>query len=468
VIALVPVTIALALVLLGMRSWLVVAGAAVASVVVVLLVRAAPIPTMLAIPRLGVFALAAGVALSLLLRPLVDARERAALTALVAAGVLFHGSVVFFPNHQPPDLDVHVRRTIDFAGVPWDYGAMLRYGSHMPTASQDINTATDAFGEQALVPYSPLPYFAYYALHRAGLDLAWAITALNATVAMAVAVLLWIAAARVWDRQTAWLAVCLYVFDLPVWHHLGRGHAPAAFGGALGTAALLHLAANSEGLERTRAIALAALVLALGALGYASLAVLLGLFGVALIALLLAGVGRWSKPARRGLVMALAAGGLLAGVLYYFHYVPGLVRGGGAMEQAPDLSPGRTFFVFHNESRQSLRIWVLGFWIPMLAAVVAAPFALRRARVSTRPILIAWVIAWAMFMVLKEPAFFPRILRYGKELQFISPLVALLIAGAVMAVPRPRLRWALAAAVLAAAAWLQARDFAHHAVTLRL
>jgi len=468
VVAVVPVAIALALALFGLRPRLIVGGVAVSSVLVALLVRAAPIPTLLAIPRLGLFAVAAGLAVNVVLRPLVTPRERAALTALVAAGVLFHGSVVFFPNHQPPDLDVHVRRTMDFAGVPWDYGAVLRYGSHMPTASQDINTATDAFGEQALVPYSPLPYFAYYVLHLAGLDLAWAITALNAAAAMIVAALLWVAAARIWDRETAWVATFLYVLDLPVWHHLGRGHAPAALGGALGTAALLHLAANSEDLARARGVALTACVLAAGALGYASLAVLLGSFGVALIALLVAGIGEWPWPARRGLVVALAAGGALAGALYYFHYVPGLLRGGGAMEQAADLSPGRTFFIFHNESRQSLRIWVLGFWMPMLAAAVAAPFALRRARVSARPILIAWLLAWAMFMVLKEPAFFPRILRYGKELQFVSPLAALFIAGAVMTIPRARLRWGVAAAVLCAAAWLQARDFGHHAVSLRL
>jgi hypothetical protein len=379
-----------------------------------------------------------------------------------------HGSVVFFPNHSPPDLDVHVRRTIDFASVPWDYGALLRYGSHMPTASQDINTATDAFGEEALVPYSPLPYFAWYALHLAGFDLAWAITALNAVVAMSIAPLLWMAAVRIWDRPTAWLAVLLYVLDLPVWHHLGRGHAPAAFGGALGTAALLHLATHVEDLGRARAIALAAAVLAMGVLGYASLAVLLGLFGLAVIALLFAGVGGLPTRVRAGMVVALAAGGLVAGVLYYFHYVPGLLHGGGAMESTPDLSPGRTFFVFRNESRQSLRIWVLGFWLPMLAAAVAASLAVRRARPGARPILLAWLVAWALFMVLKDPIFFPRILRYGKELQFISPLAALFIAAAVAGLPRSGMRRGAAIAVLATAAWLQARDFAHHAVTLRL
>jgi len=390
------------------------------------------------------------------------------LTALVAAGVLVHGSVVFFPNHSPPDLDVHVRRAIDFAGVPWNYGALLRYGSHLPTASQDINTATDAFGEQALVPYSPLPYLAYYALHLAGLDLAWAITVLNACAAMLVAALLWMAAARMWDAPTAWLATILYSLDLPVWHHLGRGHAPAVFGGALGTAALLHLASRGEDLGHARAVALAAGVLALGALGYASLAVLLGLFGLALIALLLAGVGDLPLPARRGVVLALAAGGLCAGAIYYFHYVPGLLRGGARMEAEPDLSPGRTFFIFHNESRQSLRLWALGFWLPMIGGLLAAPSAIRRARASSRPVLLAWLVAWAMFMVLKEPALFPRILRYGKELLFVSPLLALFLAGGVRSLPRSWMRWSAAAVVLATAAWLQARDFAHHAVSLRL
>ena len=80
----------------------------------------------------------------------------------------------------------------------------------------------------------------------------------------------------------------------------------------------------------------------------------------------------------------------------------------------------------------------------------------------------AWIAAWALFMVLKDPLFFPRILRYGKELQFISPLVALCLAAAVCGLPRPALRRAAVILVLATAAWLQARDFAHHAVTLRL
>ena len=42
-------------------------------------------------------------------------------------------------------------------------------------------------GSATLIPYSPLPYLFYYALHRCGLDLYWAMTAFNAAMAMLVA-----------------------------------------------------------------------------------------------------------------------------------------------------------------------------------------------------------------------------------------------------------------------------------------
>src|SRR5207248_1208875 len=83
--------------------------------------------------------------------------ERVLLACLVAAGVAAHGSVAFFPDHSPPDLDIHVRRTLDLFGVPLDYASLLRYGSQLPTASQDQGAATAALGQRTLIPYSPLP-----------------------------------------------------------------------------------------------------------------------------------------------------------------------------------------------------------------------------------------------------------------------------------------------------------------------
>ena len=147
--------------------------------------------------------------------------------------------------------------------MPWEYQALLRYGSHLPTASQTAAPATDLFGSQALVPYPPFPYFAYYALARLGADPLWSMTALDALLAVLVAPLLFVSARRIWDERAAWLAALLYLLDLAVWHHVGRAHAPAAFGAALGTAALLHLASRADGLTRLRPVLVAGTALGL-------------------------------------------------------------------------------------------------------------------------------------------------------------------------------------------------------------
>jgi hypothetical protein len=73
-----------------------------------------------------------------------------------------------------------------------------------------------------------------------------------------------------------------------------------------------------------------------------------------------------------------------------------------------------------------------------------------------------------MIMLLKEPWLFPRLLRWAKEDQFLSPLLVLLVAGALGAIPRRGLRRSLAAVTLVTALWLQLRDYGHHAVSLRL
>jgi hypothetical protein len=430
--------------------------------------RMAPLPLVIAAPRLLPAAfLAGGVARLLLGRAHSPSPfERSALALLVAGGTLLHGAVVFFPNHNPPDLDIHVRRALDLGDVPFEYGAMMRYGSQLPTAHQDRGPATDALGSGVLIPYSPLPNFFYYGAHRLGLDLYWAMTVLNAALAMLVVLPLWLAAARVWGREAAWISVLLYALDLAVWHHLGRSHAPAVFGAALGTMALAHLLRESPRLVEPRRIATAGLVLGVAVLGYSSLVVLIGFFGVALLVLLCLPIWDLSPAARRGLALALVLGGLVAGALFYFHYVPGMLHGASTVEASPDAFRGSTFFIFHNESRQTLRLWRLGLMIPFAAGLMAAPFALRRAPKWARPVLLSWLAAWVLIVVFKEPAFFPKLLRWGKEDQFLSPLLCLLVGGAVAAVPGRAARWTLAALALAVAAWLAGRDFSYHANSL--
>jgi hypothetical protein len=423
----------------------------------------APLALLLVLTRLVPFALAAGLMSRVALGfARVPWRDRAALSALVAAGILFHGSLAFVPDFDPYDVEVHVRRAQDLGRVPLQYDALLRYGSHLPTETQTFGTATLALGDRTLIPYSPLPYLAFYALHRLGIDLHWGMMVLDAVLAMAVAPWLWVVAARVWSSGAAWVATLLYAVDLPVWHHLARAHVPASFGSALGTAALLFLVRDASRLDTARRIAVAAAVLAVAVLGYSSLIVFFGLFGLVVVALLAVDARAWPAPSKKGVAAALVLGGLAAGVVFYFHYLPGLLAGVGGIQQEADPFQARTYFIFHNESRQSMKVWAAGFALPLAAGLVAAPFALRRALPTARPVLAAWLATWPVVMLLKEPFFFPRPLRWAKEDQFVSPLLALLIGGALWTLPRPWMRWCAAAAAVAVALWLQVGDFREH------
>ena len=468
----VPLAVFLFLMLVGIAPAPALLATAATGVATVLLARADPLSVVAAAPRLLPVALLSGLALHRVLvrkaNTVTSSAERAALACLVAAGIAVHGSVVFFPDHNPPDVEIHVRRTLDLAGVGLDYGSLLRYGSHLPTPSQTFGQATAALGSAALIPYSPLPYLAYYALHLAGLDLRWAITVLNAVLAMAVAPLLWLAAARTWDRGAAWLAAILYSVDLAVWHHVGRSHAPASFGGALGTAALLYLVLRAGAIDTRRRAAAAGLVLAVAVLGYSSLVVLFGLFGLTLLLLLAADASAYGPAAKKATAAALVIGGLLAGGLFYFHYVPGLLRAAREVAGGGDPFPGRTVFIFHNESKESVRLWAGGYGLLLVAGLVAAPAALRRARAEARPVLVSWLLAWAMLMLLKEPSLLPKLLRWAKEDQFLSPLLCLFVGAGVGALPRPWTRWTAAAVVVAIAVAVEARDFLLHANSLRM
>jgi hypothetical protein len=470
-LALCPVAVALFARLLGARPALAWGTGAALAFVLALAMRAAPFPTLLAVPRIVPLALAAGAAVWAGLGRFssVDARTAARWGVVTAAFLAAHASLPFFPEHNPPDLQTHIDRTLDFADVPWDYQALRRYGSHLPTASQTAAPATDLFGSQVLVPYPPLPYFAYYALARLGADPLWSMTALGALLAVLVAPLLFVSARRIWDERAAWLAALLYLLDLAVWHHVGRAHAPAAFGAALGTAALLHLASRADGLTHARPVLVAGAALGLAVLGYSSLIVQVGLLGVVLSVLLAVDARGLSARARGGVAAALAIGGALALVLYYGHYASGMLSGAPGVEAEPSIFSGKTVLgVFRNEGRQSFRVFAMGFAWPLFAGLACLPVALARARPSARPVLTAWLLAWVLIVVLKDPLFFPKMLRWAKEDQFVAPLLALAIGAAVAAVPRAGLRRALAAVALAGYVFLAARDFYYLSNTLLL
>ena len=424
-----------------------------------------PVALALGLPRLLGF-VGASVLLTALLGLALKLGRRATLSvALMGAGLVFGcGLLSFLPGHSPADLDIHIWRTVDLKDVAPTYEAWFRYGSHYPTPSQIRGSATEALGGGPAIPYSPLPYVLFYAAHATGLDLHWSMNALEALSLSLLLPLVFALAKAASSNTGGFLATALMAMDLATIHHLGRAHSPAVVGGALGLAALLALGLTLPRMAEPGGWKIPALLLGMGALGYSSTPLFYALFGVAL--LLFASFHPETRGLLRPLALALAAGGLLALVLFYGHYLPGLMSGRGSA-LGGDPFPGRTFFIFHNESRQSLRLWRLGLFIPLLAAVPATLFAIRRVSAPLRAFLLAWIAAWAGIMLLKEPWGLPILLRWAKEDFYLAPAVALVIGIAVARVESRALRMTLTAAAVLTSLLLRLRDFGYHIDTLR-
>jgi len=425
-----------------------------------------PVALSLALPRLLPFMAASAAAISLIAAAVGLRRASiAALSLLGAAMVFAYGLLSFLPDHSPADLDIHIWRTLDLRDVPMTWEGWLRYGSHYPTPSQIRGSATETLGGGPAIPYSPLPYVLFYAAQAAGLDLHWSMNAIEAGSLSLLLPLVFAFARKASTETGGFLAATLMALDLATVHHLGRAHAPAVVGGALGLGGLLALGLALPELDRPGRWKTPALLLGLGALGYSSTPLFYAFFGIAILALVLA--GRETRSLLRPLVLALGAGGVIALVLYYAHYVPGLLSGGGTTTPAADPYPGRTFFIFHNESRQSLRLWRLGLFVPFLAAIPATWVVTRRGSAVVRSFLLAWLSAWAGIMLVKEPWGLPVLLRWAKEDFYVAPALALLIAIAIGRIESRALRTALAGLSVACFVYLRALDYGFHANTLR-
>lgn len=448
------------------RTGAALAGASALAALAVL--RLDPVPILLAVPRLGPVAFVAGVVGHRLTRSWAGETAGRVLAALVLASTVVHGAWAFLPGHLPPDIYIHQQRTLDLARVRLSYDGLLTYGSHFPTPSQDRGEATEALGARMRIPYSPLPYLLYYALHLLGLDLAWAMTAVNAALVSLLAVAMFGVARLIWGAWAGWLAALFFLVDLAVWHHLGRSHAPAVVGAVLMLAAQLFLVRAAARVGVPPGLLPATALVSLALLGYSASVPLFGLFAGLLMLFLLIDARSLEAVVRQRLAMALMLGGVVAGGVFYFHYLPGMLGGMRGMSADPDPFPGRTFFVFHNESRQALRVWWAGYGIPLAAGLLAAPLALKRASPRVRPLFISWLGAWCLFMLIKELPSLSKLLRWAKEDQFLSPLLCLLVAGAVGALRPAWLRWVVALLALGVALWLHVKDYSFHANTMGL
>jgi hypothetical protein len=425
-----------------------------------------PMAIALALPRLLLFTWLSLLVSAVISRVLqIEAVDRARVLLLSTGVLLACGFLSFLPNHSPADLDIHIWRTADLATVPPTYDGWLRYGSHYPTPSQARGAATEALGQGPAIPYSPLPYVLFYAAHAAGLDLHWSMNAIEACCLALLVPLVFAVGRAASNRAGGLLCAILMATDLATIHHLGRAHTPAVAGGAIGLACLLGFGLTLPTLNTAGAWRIPTMLLGAGALGYSSTPVFYALFGLILMAALAVRIE--TRQLLSPVAITLVAGGIVALILFYGHYVPGLLGGASGGTAFTDPFPGRTFFVFHNESRQSLRLWRLGLYIPLLAAVPALGVVFARCSSAIRAFLLAWFGAWVSMMLLKEPWGLPLLLRWAKEDFYVAPGLALLIGVGIARIESSVARRLLTTATVVTAVFLRLRDYGYHADTLR-
>jgi len=396
----------------------------------------------------------------------VDPSRSRRLTALGSLTILAHAPVIFFPNHQPPDLRPHLGQVARLESFTFDQ--FWEFSSTTPVAGR--NKPATGFDQDYVAPYPPWTYFLVHAL-RPVMDnprfwMEWL-----GLVAAGVTVLLTERLARAFatDAKTAAYATALMAVEIATWHHASRAHTPTMLGQFSFLAAVVYLVSHHDGMKSPRAL------LGLGFFSFLACVVYPGslihwviLLGCFLAVELVARRSLFPSPETARALFACAAGGLASLAAFYHPFVWAAIVG-RATRQAILLrevfQPKATFFFLRNQMRDSVEILSFGYPLWVLLGIPSL-FRLREwARGPfAHKMVWSWLAAYVMHLVLKDPVFFPQLFLYVKEELMYAPL-ACILGGVTLAWldARGRLGRAAAFGVVVLCFGLYLQDFHYNA-----
>lgn len=437
-----------------------------------------PVETPVALARLWiVFPLALALYLLLARVRVVSRNDASFVSRLVAVSALAHSLPIFFPNHLPPDVPLHAIQVSWLASADFSYSGLMDYSKTLSRSitseavlmktgrdgSKGQESAAGSFG----APYPPFFYILAFFVSRLHGDLRFVLEILAVLMASLMLPLVFLAAKTIWsDGVTARIAALLFAMEISVWHHANRGHAPGIFGALFVLLFLWYLAAHGDSLRRLKGVAGFALLTSAVALCYTVALIQISIF-VAFFALFLL-LFLEGLEGRRLAFVSRALAGFVAGVvaalaLFYAPYVAATLtpsEGSGVLfARASHYDPPATFYVLRNQLRDTVRILENGQVLYVALSIVGLGL-LRRIQTSDyhRCWVLAGVSTYALMLVLKDPAFLPRIFLHAKEDLFYAPFACLLGALPLAWLwTRPRLR-PLTVAFFIAFFYLSIRD----------
>ncbi len=388
------------------------------------------------------------------------------LTALGSLTILAHAPVIFFPNHQPPDLRAHLGQVARLESFHLDQ--FWEFSSTTPVAGR--NKPATGFDRDYVAPYPPWIYFLVHALRPVtdnprfwmewlGLVAAGAIVVLTERLARNFAA----------DAKTAAYAAALMAVEIATWHHASRAHTPTLLGQLSFLAAVAYLVSHYDGMRSPRALLGLAFFSFLACVAYPGSLIHWVIFlGCFLVVELVARRTLLPSPDTLRALVASAAGGVASLAAFYHPFVRAAIVGRAARQAIlarEVFQPKAAFFFLRNQMRDTVEILSFGYPLWLLLGVPALLRLREWAQgLFARKIIWSWVAAYVLHLILKDPMFFPQLFLYVKEELMYAPL-ACILGGATLAWldARGRLGRAAAYGLVLLCFGLYVRDFHYNA-----
>ncbi len=460
---LLPLLVVLTLLWAGARSWLCFATGASTLLVVVLAYASAPGPTTGALVFVWVVFPLGGLIWALLRFPLrIDRRRSRQLAAVFTLVLLAHSTIIFFPNHMPPDLGPHLGQIRQLDNERWSYEQFWVFSSSHPESGK----GKPHFGADYRAPYPPWTYFAVHGLRRIADAPRFLLEFLGMFFGAAMMLLVYGLSRRLSAiaDSAAW-SLALMAVEISTWHHAARVHIPGHFGAFCFLVTASYLVYRKDRFERWGTVFLFSLLCAAATLSYTATLFHL-VFFVAWLAFL-TGVENRSLATdsrTRRIVAGAAAGTLVSVAVFYRRFIVSALAAKEAILSGESYrAPARVWFL-RNQMRDTVRILRFGYplWI-----VLALP-AYLKLRVWTRGsfarrVILAWTATYLFLLVLKDPVFFPQLFLHVKEDLLIAPLLCILGGMTLqrLATLGRKGKWAALAILLVLAA-CQVRDYLYN------
>ena len=353
-----------------------------------------------------------------------DSKARA-LTATFCLVLLVHSTVIFFPNHQPPDLGPHMGQIRFLDDERWSWNHFWEFASSF----EEGGRGKPHFGAAYQAPYPPWTYFIVHGLRQIVDHPRFWLEMVGMVSAALMTLLTYSCASKLAREKSApAFAFALMSIEISTWHHAARVHTPGLVGQVFFLAAVTYLAWNLDRLGKVRHFVAFALLSLAATIAYTATLFHFVIFMILFTLWEIVTTRKfWPSTMTLSAVAASLSGTVASFVLFYHHFVGTALTRHEAILAVNTYRAPASFLFLRNQMRDTLTILSFGYPLYTLLALPAY-FRLKQwsCNETARRLVLAWTGTYILLLVLKDPALFPQLLLHVKEDLLFAPLMCIL------------------------------------------